>query len=72
MLLLLLLIPGSNGMGDQLILILEEHIWLHMEAEINPKEEFHLEAVHFGHQNSSDLGIVGVVVVGIVKELRGQ
>ena len=69
---ILLVVTSSNCMGDQLILILEENIWLHMEAKINAKEELHLKTIHFGNQYSSDLGIVGIVVVSVVKEFRGQ
>ncbi len=72
LMLMLVLMIVATCMGDQLILILEENFRLHVKAKINPKEKLHLETVHFGHQNSSNLGIIRVVVVGVVEELRGQ
>ena len=65
----LLILPGVYG---QLGTVLLEHVGIDVKAEVDPKEEFHLEAVHFRYQDAADLGIIGVVVVGIVEELGCQ
>ena len=65
----LLILPGMYG---QLGAVLLEHVGIDVKAEVDPEEEFHLEAVHFRYQDTADLGIVGVVVVGIVEELGRQ
>mmetsp|Transcript_18783 Transcript_18783/g.44515 ORF Transcript_18783/g.44515 Transcript_18783/m.44515 type:complete len:270 (+) Transcript_18783:199-1008(+) len=65
----LLILPGVYG---QLGAVLLEHVGIDVKAEVDPKEEFHLEAVHFRYQDAADLGIIGVVVVGIVEELGRQ
>lgn len=65
----LLILPGMYG---QLGAVLLEHVGIDVKAEVDPEEEFHLEAVHFRYQDAANLGIVGVVVVGIVEELGRQ
>lgn len=61
-----------SGVYGQLGTVLLEHVGIDVKAEVDPKEEFHLEAVHFRYQDAADLGIIGVVVVGIVEELGCQ
>jgi hypothetical protein len=39
-----------------------------METEIDSKQEFNFETIHFGNEDSSDLGIVCIVIICIVKE----
>ena len=65
----LLILPGMYG---QLGAVLLEHVGIDVKAEVDPEEEFHLEAVHFRYQDAANVGIVGVVVVGIVEELGRQ
>jgi hypothetical protein len=56
-------------MRNKLILILDKNLWGNVEAKVNSKEEFNFKSIHFGNENSSNLRIVSVIVVGIVKEL---
>lgn len=63
---------GGRGMDGQLGAVLLENVGIDVKAEVDPEEEFHLEAVHLRYQDAADLGVVGVVVVGIVEELGGQ
>ena len=65
----LLILPGMNG---QLGTVLLEHLGIDVQTEVDPEQKFHLEAVHLRYQDASNLGVVGVVVVGIVEELGSQ
>ena len=60
---------SSNGVRDQFILIFDKHLWSDMKTKVNSKEEFNFEPIHFGNEYSSNLCIVRVIVVCIVKEL---
>ena len=52
--------------------ILLKYIRWHVQAKIDPKQKVHFQTVHFADKNASNLGIIRIVVVGIVKELGGQ
>jgi len=52
--------------------VLLEHLGINVKAEVDPEEEFHLETIHLRYQHAANLGIIGVVVVGIVEELGRQ
>ena len=56
-------------MRTKLGIILLENIRCNPETEIDAKEKFHLERIQLGNENTPNLGVVGVVVVGIIKEL---
>ena len=65
----LLILPGMNG---QLGTVLLEHLGIDVQTKVDSEEKFHLEAVHLRYQDASNLGVVGVVVIGIVEELGSQ
>lgn len=43
-----------------------------MEGKVDHREELEFEGIEFGSWNSSDSGIIGVVVVRIVEKLGGD
>ena len=43
-----------------------------MEAKVDAKQKVNLKSVHFGHQDPTDLGIISIVVVSVIEELRSQ
>ena len=56
-------------MRTKLSIILLENIRCNPETEIDAKEKFYLKRIQLGNENTPNLGVVGVVVVGIIKEL---
>jgi hypothetical protein len=61
-----------NGMRYKFILILDKHIGCDMKAKIDAKKKFDFQAIHFRNEDSSHLGVVGVVVVRIIEEFGCQ
>ena len=43
-----------------------------MERKVDSEKEVHFEAVDLRNQHSTNFGVVGVVVIGIIKEFRRQ
>lgn len=62
--------PAS--VGQQLGVVLLEHLWRHPQAEVDPEQELALEGVELGREDSAHPGVVRVVVVRVVGELGGQ
>jgi len=43
-----------------------------MQTKVDSEQKVHLQTVHFRYQNTTNLGVVSVVVVCIVKELGSE
>ena len=56
-------------MRTKLRIILFKNIRCNSETEIDAKEKFYLERIQLGNEDTPNLGVVGVVVVCIIKEL---
>lgn len=59
-------------LSEQFTPILGENLGRHVQSKVDTEKKINLQAVHFGNQNSSDLGVVRIVVIRIVKELGGE
>ena len=59
-------------MRNEFVLIFDKHFWSDMKTEVDSKEEFNFKSIHFGDKYSSNLGIVRIIVISIVKELGSQ
>ena len=47
-------------------------IGCHVQTKVDPKEEINFESIHLRDENTSNLGVVCVVIVGIVEKLGSQ
>ncbi len=47
-------------------LVLEEQSRVHIEIEIEPKEELYLSLIQLGAGDAADLGVEGVVVILVI------
>jgi len=56
-------------MADKLVLVLHKDLGSHMQAEIDSKEKFNFQSVHFRNKHPTNFRIIGVVIVGVVKKL---
>lgn len=56
-------------MADKLVLVLHKDLGSHMQTEIDSKEKFNFQSVHFGDKYPTNFRIICVVIVRIVKKL---
>lgn len=59
-------------MSDQLVAVLGKLSGGHVEAKVDPKEKVHFQTIHFRDQYPAHFGVVGIVIVRVVKELGRQ
>lgn len=63
---------GIGSMITQLGVVLTVSIGGDEEGEVRHEQKLHFKRVHFSAWNTSDLGVVGVVIVLIIEKLGGQ
>ena len=59
-------------MRYQFFLILDKDVWRDVKTEVNPEKKLNFQTIHFGNKDSTNFGIISVVVVRIVEELGCQ
>jgi hypothetical protein len=40
-----------------------------MKTELYKEKKLKLQSIHFGDRHSTDLGIVGIIVIGVIEKL---
>jgi len=62
----------AESVNGKLCTILLKYLRRDMEAKVDAEKELDLETINLWHQHTSDLGVICVVVVSIIEELRCQ
>lgn len=59
-------------MSNEFRMVFLKQLWRYMKTEVDSKQEIYLQSIHLTDQDTSNLWVVRIIVVGIIKEFSSQ